>query len=216
MCIVFFEYTDKHIYVAANREESAKRPSTLPTYYQNAFMHGIIAGEDRGPKGDSNHVGTWLGMNKAGLVVAATNRDDGVLHGKDKTKSRGLLCAELIGCETPNEALEFCVHELQDGGYGGSNYVIINPEVCYVVHGRGPEEVNIQQLHPSMLHVLTNHDVNDPNDVRIKYILENHDDFVADAKKLCSDPKIIINDDDWGTVSSSMMMIGVRLVPRSS
>ena len=50
-------------------------------------------------------MGTWLGVNESGLVVAVTNRRDGELRWEDQIRSRGLLVIALLGLDDPSKPL---------------------------------------------------------------------------------------------------------------
>lgn len=127
--------------VAANREESCRRPATLPRVYQSGRTRCLLAGENRGPDGRSGRVGTWLGVNQHGLVVAVTNRDYGDLHSPDRTQSRGLLCTELLGREDALTAAEHAERELARGGYGGSNLLLAGQDGAWVIHAPSASRV---------------------------------------------------------------------------
>ena len=57
-------------------------------------------------------MGTWLGVNEAGLAVAVTNRHDGELAWEDQTRSRGLLAVDLLGFDHPERGSRFARDEL--------------------------------------------------------------------------------------------------------
>jgi uncharacterized protein with NRDE domain len=107
MCLVFLAFQvndDAPVMLGANREEVRRRPSTPPVCCRSGSMHCLLAGADRGPDGTFPEIGTWLGVNEAGLVVAVTNRRDGELAWADQVRSRGLLAVELLGVEDPERA----------------------------------------------------------------------------------------------------------------
>src|ERR1700730_2960098 len=127
MCLVFlaFHVNDDHpVMLGANREESRRRPSTAPVCSRSGSVRCLLAGADRGPDGAFPEIGTWLGVNETGLVVAVTNRRDGELAWVDQVRSRGLLTVSLLGFVDPEQAARFARCELAQGGYGGCNYVI--------------------------------------------------------------------------------------------
>ena len=68
-------------------------------------------------------MGTWLGVNESGLVVAVTNRRDGELRWEDQIRSRGLLVIALLGLDDPEQAARLAEHALSQGGFGGSNFL---------------------------------------------------------------------------------------------
>src|SRR3954471_923453 len=140
MCLVFLAFRandDDPVILGANREESRRRPSTPPVCCRSGSMRCLLAGADRGPEGTCLEIGTWLGVNEAGLVVAVTNRRDGELAWADQVRSRGLLAVALLGLDTPERAAQFARDELARGGYGGGNFLIAGRESAYVVQAPG-------------------------------------------------------------------------------
>ena len=49
-------------------------------------MRCLLAGADHGPDGSFPEMGTWLGVNEAGMAVAVTNRHDGELAWADQIR----------------------------------------------------------------------------------------------------------------------------------
>lgn len=220
MCIVYFDWRSNYecpIKVGANREENLNRPITLPVVvshlHLNQPFYYLAAGQDRGVDGTFPECGTWLGVTDSGMVVAVTNRDDGVLHGPDQTKSRGLLCRRMLECPTFLSAVELCVRELKGGGYGGANYMILDIMEAGVVHAPGQDSVTFQRLSPGV-HCITNLDMDDPDDERVQFIREalrpglKDTEFLMTAQALCSHEKIVMHDGVWGTKASSVLAVG--------
>lgn len=214
MCVVFFDYKRRPAYpilIGANREESSIRPNTKPIIKVDGHIGYVLAGEDKGRNGKAKDIGTWLGVNHYGMVVAVTNRTDGKLHGKDKKKSRGILCHDIIKIPTLLGAVDYCVRELKKGEYGGCNFIIMDAYEGYVVHA--PDHENITSVViKSGFHAITNSDLDDMNDERVKFIHEemkyDSELSVFKSQEICSHEKIIINDEKWGTISSSILAVG--------
>src|SRR4051794_18091065 len=102
MCLVFLAFQvdpDLPVLLGANREEDRRRLSTPPVHDRSGSVRCLLAGADRGPDGSSPRIGTWLGVNEAGLVIAVTNRRDGEISPADQTRSRGWLAVALLGFE---------------------------------------------------------------------------------------------------------------------
>jgi uncharacterized protein with NRDE domain len=212
MCLVFlaFQVSDAHpVMLAANREESRSRPGTFPVCPLGCPLHALVAGADHGPDGSFPEIGTWLGVNETGLVVAVTNRRDGALAWADQTRSRGLLAVALLGFPHPAQAAAFAQHELACGGFGGCNYLIASRDAAFVIHAPGARQIGAMPLAPGV-HALTNLDLNDGADPRIRSVRENLDpaQFIASAARICRDPRTIVDGLDRGTVSSSMVLVG--------
>ena len=82
MCLVFIAHRIDGcppVMIGANREESRRRPVTSPVCCRVRSLRCLIAGADHGPDGTFPAMGTWLGVNEAGIAVAVTNRNDGEL-----------------------------------------------------------------------------------------------------------------------------------------
>src|SRR3954453_13565707 len=172
MCLVFLAFRvndDDRVMLGANREESRRRPSTAPVCCRSDSMRCLLAGADRGPDGTFPEIGTWLGVNEAGLVVAGTTRRDGELAWADQVRSRGLLAVELLGFEDPERAARFAHDDLARGGYGGCNYLIADRDAAYVVQAPGPGRISVEELPPG-IHAMTNLDLDDGDDPRIRFV----------------------------------------------
>ena len=86
--------------VAANRDEHYDRPSQPPILPSRKPK--ILAGRDL------RAGGTWLGVNEYGLLVGILNRRSNAEDvSRPTTRSRGLLCVDLLGLETAARAREF-------------------------------------------------------------------------------------------------------------
>ncbi len=89
MCVLalFLDEIPGHpLVVAANRDESPRRPSAPP----GRLEAGIWGGKDL------RAGGTWLGINRQGLFVAITNRER---PARDPSMaSRGSLVLEALRC----------------------------------------------------------------------------------------------------------------------
>ena len=89
MCLVFLDYQAGRktpVLLGANREESFRRPTTSPVCCRSGAFRCLLAGADHGPEGTFPEMGTWLGVNETGLVVAVTNRNDGELRWEDQDR----------------------------------------------------------------------------------------------------------------------------------
>jgi uncharacterized protein with NRDE domain len=216
MCLVFISFRpdrDVPVMIGANREEARRRPATSPVCCRSGSLRCLLAGADHGPNGSFPMMGTWLGVNEAGLAVAVTNRHDGELAWQDQVRSRGLLAVDLLGRDRVEEALGYACAQLSMGGFGGCDLLIADYGRAVVVHAPGAARVNVVELAPGT-HAMTNLDVDQPDDQRIELVLHTLDpgDFLASAARICRDPRIIIAGRDRGTVSSSLVSIGAEIV----
>ena len=86
--------------VAANRDEHYDRPSAPPDLWSTGPK--IFAGKDLLAGG------TWLGVNEHGLLVGILNRrSDSQPDLLNHTRSRGLLCLDLLSCKSAAAASAF-------------------------------------------------------------------------------------------------------------
>jgi hypothetical protein len=218
MCLVFIGFRIEGcppVAIGANREESRRRPMTSPVCRRAGpgSPRSLAAGADFGPDGSFPQWGTWLGVNDAGLAVAVTNRSDSQLAFEDQTRSKGLLTVVLLDFTDPTEAAQFAHAELTSGGFGGCNYLVAGRDAAYVVEAPGASSVRIRPLSPGV-HAMTNLDVDDRNDPRIRIVAAEFDprDFPASAARLCRDERIVLPGDERGTISSSLISIGDEIV----
>lgn len=215
MCLVFIAYRlddATPIRIGANREESRRRPMTSPVCCQVGVSRCLLAGADHGPDGSFAAMGTWLGLNESGLAVAVTNRSDGALAWEDQTRSRGLLAVALLGFDRAEAAARFARSELATGGFGGCNYLVAGRDSACVIQAPGAGRVAVIELPPG-IHAMTNLDIDDRGDPRIRYVKDQLDpaDFLASAGRICRDDRIIIAGADRGTIASSLIQIGAGI-----
>lgn len=203
------------VMVAANREEFFDRPFDPPTL--DPGPPRVLAGRDR------RAGGTWLGVNEHGLVVAVTNRFGE--PGPEGAPSRGTLCRRLLACPTATAAAELAARELGSGRYAGANYVCLDRAAGLVVQGGRPVEV--LPLTPG-LHLLTNGNLNDPDDMRQKYARSlfaprfprTIDDFVKASRAVLStgpdaagERTILVKAENRGTVASTILALAQPAEP---
>lgn len=212
MAIYYQAVPNTPILVAYNREEFFDRPSQPPR---------IQSGKPRVVCGiDKKAGGTWLGINQYGLLVAVGNRPKA--HVPLEPRSRGLLCRELLNCRTAREAALMAAQELATGQYAGANYVCLDAKYGAVVYGGN--HIEIVEMTPG-LHILTNGDLDDPEDPRQQLVrrqltlhrLDSSVTFLAVASRTFSrrpDPAgrggVVLVGSDFGTVSSTLVALGYK------
>jgi uncharacterized protein with NRDE domain len=216
MCLVFISFQTQGnppVMIGANREEHRRRPRTSPVCCRSGSRRCLLAGADFGPDGSFPALGTWLGVNDAGLTVAVTNRGDGELPWPDQYRSRGLLAVDLLQYDNPGRAARAARSQLEGGGFGGSNFLVADSHAAFVVHATGARHVAVVSLEPGT-HVMTNYDVDDATDSRIRLVRSalRPEDFLASAGQICRDPRILITGGERGTVSSSLILAGGGVV----
>lgn len=215
MCILAIQYklvADSPILVAANREEVYTRAATTPA---------IQSGKPRVLCGiDQQAGGTWLGVNQNGMLIAVCNRTK--LIPPINPRSRGVLCKDLLRCNSAPEAVDQAMDELSAGKYDGVNLVIVDSEQGWVVHGA--DELEAVPLEEG-LSIVASGDVNDPRDDRVQLAqrlltlqtLDSPVKFLAVASKVFARapampgrPSMVIRGTDRGTVSSTLIALGKK------
>ena len=215
MCILAIQYNlvpESPILVAANREEYYDRLAVSPS---------IQSGKPRILCGiDQQAGGTWLGVNQNGMFVAASNRAKTIPS--VAPRSRGVLGRDLLRCGSARQAVDQAMDELSTEKYDGVNYVIADGESAWVVHGG--DELNAVELDEG-LSVIANGDVNEPRDERVQLAfrlltlqtLDSPVKFLAVASKVFARPpaplgrpSMIVRGRDRGTVSSTLLSLGIK------
>jgi hypothetical protein len=215
MCLLAVQYRlvpESPILVAANREEYFDRASLAPS---------IQSGKPRVLCGiDQRGGGSWLGVNQSGLLVGICNRTTArPLFGQ---RSRGLLALDLMRCSSARKAVDKAMAEIEKTRYEGCNIVLADSRDGYVIHA--DEEVNVAEMVQG-LNIIGSRDLNDPRDQRVAMArrlltlqtLDSPVKFLAVASKVFSRsptgdgrPSMVLRGRDHGTVSSSLIALGIK------
>jgi len=215
MCLLVFGFRlvpECPLFVAANREESTTRPSTPPQ------LGPETGGADWFGGRDERAGGTWLGVNRHGLVVAVTNRSDRVTP--PAPRSRGLLCRDLLNCDSYEESVTRLDRSLKQDDFAGFNLLIVSVDRAIVLeHGSETRRFKLADG----LHVLTNTGLNDATDRRSNRARHEFEELLAEsvsrrdlisAGKTISglqptetEPGICRCGPDYGTVSASVVAL---------
>jgi len=216
MCLLAIQYQAARgtpILVAQNREELFDRPTQVPRIQSGRPR--VVCGIDR------KAGGTWLGVNQYGLFVAVANRPKMIAPAEPR--SRGILCRELLNMQTAKEAAEHAARELATGCYAGANFTCADATSGAVVYGGN--HLEIVELTPG-LHLMTNGDLNDPNDERQEFVrrlltlqrLDSAVAFLAVASRTFSRKPdrhgrrgVIISGNEYGTVSSTLVSLPKKM-----
>ncbi len=216
MCILAIQYKKTEnapILLAANREEYYERPSYPPRIQSGKPR--VICGIDR------KSGGTWFGVNQHGLVVTVVNRP--LRFTPDEPRSRGLLCRDLLGTASAEQAVECALRELKTGCYPGALFLCADSKSAAVVHRE--KEIFAEQLSPG-LHVLTKEGLNARHDQRQEFVrrqltlqkLNSAVTFLAVASRAFSRPcdgegrhGTVIHEGEFGTVSSILLSLTGRV-----
>ena len=145
------------VVIGANRDEMLARPWDPPAAYW-PDRPGVIAGRDR------TAGGTWLGLNRHGLVAALLNRTGSLGPAPDKA-SRGALPLMALE-EASASAAAARLARLDAGCYRSFNLLVADAAGGFVLRGleRGAPEA--MRLAPGIT-MITAHDPNDPDSPRI-------------------------------------------------
>jgi hypothetical protein len=130
--------------VGSNRDESRDRPWDPPR----------VDGHVLAPR-DRRAAGTWIGVNRAGLVVAVTNRPDPDF---DRARpSRGAVAMDLLRCAGVDEAADRLRVILEDGRRNAFQILLGSVEraVAAVHPGEDGEPLALHEVAEG-LHTLTN------------------------------------------------------------
>ncbi len=202
------------VLVAANREESYARQGTPPELWQTDPP--ILAGRD--PLAG----GTWLGVNRFGLLVAITNRRG--TPSPPQPRSRGLLCRDLLACGNATDAHAQAFSEIARHPYAGFNLLILDSTSGFILHA--DTQPRSRPLSAGIF-VLTTGELNDNSDARIAHALQwletRHpqplQSWLQELPHLCSFhgdanlAAICLHSADRGTVSSSIIALPAHSTP---
>ena len=121
---------DYPVLVAANRDEHYDRPS-LPPYLWSTKPK-ILAGKDLLAGG------TWLGVNEFGLLVGILNRrSNNAPDPLTRTRSRGLLCLDLLGLKSAAAARAFVTRHRET--YQPFTVVFVDSTEAWTAYNMGRE-----------------------------------------------------------------------------
>jgi uncharacterized protein with NRDE domain len=131
--------------VAANRDEHFDRPTAAPGLWSTEPK--ILAGKDLLAGG------TWLGVNKHGLLVGILNRrSSGGPDPLNQTRSRGLLCLDLLSLKSAADAHAFVDRHQEP--YQPFTVVFVDPSEAWIAYNVG-RQIKTHKLNQG-LHVYSN------------------------------------------------------------
>lgn len=154
MCTViaaFGVHPESPLMILANRDEALGRPSLPPRRIDDA--RGIVGGVDQAAGG------TWLGVTRAGFLVAVTNQHTTAPPDPDK-RSRGQLVLALLRAGEPEAAREVLA-ALDVRAFNPFNVLFGDARSLTVAYAHDAAEAAIEALPPG-LHVLANDRIGSP------------------------------------------------------
>lgn len=211
-------FEETPIAVGANRDEFYDRPSEAPT--KRDWEATAIAPMDQEAEG------TWIGYNEHGLLAAITNRwYDGSM---ESARSRGLLVRDTLGCTGAEAACRLVERELDTRQYDGFNLVLVDETAAILIEWDGSRRVktlqpgvhvvvnvgaNGQYTIPSARQEAAEQQASNADAVRMALQPEPGEDgesWVDRAGTVIADHDygVCLHGDEFGTVSSSLVLIG--------
>jgi uncharacterized protein with NRDE domain len=143
------------VVVAANRDEFLARPTSPPAVLDTG--HEIFGGRD------DVAGGTWLAVNRAGVVAALLNRRTGDPPDPSR-RSRGQLCLSMLRAASASAAAELLREEHAEA-YNPFNLLVADRDGGWIATNHR-SAMSFRLLEPG-LHLVTNLDLNDPTCPRI-------------------------------------------------
>jgi hypothetical protein len=159
MCTVVILIRPDRVMLAANRDERIDRPWDPPAEY----WPGMLGGRDR------TGGGTWMALNRAGVVAAVLNRP-GTLGPAAGKRSRGELPLLALRHDSAAAAAE-ALTTLDAGEWRGFNMVVADASGGFFLRGLGQGRPEARILPPGVS-MVTAHDPNDLDSPRIARHLE--------------------------------------------
>ena len=144
--------------LAANRDERLDRAWDPPAAHWPE-QPGVIAGRDRAGGG------TWMGLNRHGVVAAVLNRP-GSLGPAPGKRSRGTLPLLALVHPTAAAAAD-AMTALDASEYRTFNMVLADREMAIFVRGRATGRPEAKPLSPGAIHMVTAHDPDDLASARV-------------------------------------------------
>src|ERR1700693_5083959 len=160
MCTVVLLSRPDHacpLVLAANRDEMLNRAWDPPVAWW-PDQPDVIAPRDR------SGGGTWMGLNRHGMVAAVLNRP-GSLGPAAGKRSRGELPLLALAHGSAGEAAE-AIASQNAGGWRSFNLVLADAAGAVLFRGLGHGHPEAQRLVPG-LHMITAHDPDDPDSPRV-------------------------------------------------
>jgi len=211
MCSIVLRISEEGVLIGANRDEKLDRAWDPPAQYWPEFP-GVVAGRDRIAGG------TWLGLNRQGMVAAVLNRH-GTLGPAAGKRSRGELPLLALG-QTSLAAASAQILALDTGDYRSFNFVLADAAGAHFFRGLESGAPLLQILGPGTW-MITSGEANDLTSPRIGRHLPKFETAPAASwQALLADntppPASALNippHDGFGTVSSALITLSKTALP---
>jgi hypothetical protein len=163
MCSIILRVADTGVQIAANRDEMLARPWAPPAQY----WPGIVGGRD------TLAGGTWLAINRHGVVAALLNRH-GTLGPAAGKRSRGDLPLAMLAYATAADAAD-AARSLDAGLYRSFNLVIADATGAWLASGLQAGAPHVEPLAPGVTMITSG----PPNDMASPRIARHLPHFTA-------------------------------------
>jgi uncharacterized protein with NRDE domain len=212
MCSIILRIDADGILIGANRDEIISRAWLPPAAHWPEYP-GIVAGQDLTAKG------SWMGLNKYGVMAAVLNRD-GTLGPAPGKRSRGELPL-LALAESSAQAATAKILTLDAGQYRSFNLVIADAGAAFFIRGLEHGHPDSSQLAAGCWMITSG----EPNDVLLPRIARHLPKFQAAAAKdwpalladntppAASTLNIPPDERGFGTVCSAILTLPKTAVP---
>jgi uncharacterized protein with NRDE domain len=211
MCSIILRIADAGVLIGANRDEMVTRAWDPPGQYWPQFP-GVTAGRDR------TAGGTWLGLNRHGMVAAVLNRHGTLGPALDK-RSRGELPL-LALAQTNLAAAATTILALDAGRYRSFNLVLADATGALFFRGLESGAPELQTLGPGTA-MITSGEANDLAAPRIARHLpkfaaapaESWPRLLADNTPPTASALNIPPHEGFATVSSAIITLSKTALP---
>lgn len=126
--------------VVFNRDESRDRPSAHPPVRRRFGRREAVLPIDPGTDG------TWIGANDAGLILALLNGNPPQPVRGKAARSRGHVVPELLGCNTPADALDRFERLLRPSDFAPFRLVVLGRGVVADIRWDGRQSMVSSRL----------------------------------------------------------------------
>ena len=163
MCSIILRIGPDGVFIGANRDEMVNRPWEMPADY----WPGVIGGRD------SLAGGTWMALNRHGVMAAVLNRT-GTLGPAPGKKSRGELPLLALDHATAGAAAA-ALTGLDAGAYRSFNLVVADSSEAFLVRGLETGPADISPLGNGVTMITSG----EPNDLQMPRIARHLPRFQA-------------------------------------